>query len=842
MAEETGISEGEKEADARTPTPLLNEDELFLRFTTNWWIADKEHSEAWHKEAKDDFEFAALRQWSEEDKQSLIDQNRLPLTFDRTNVIIDSVTGAEVANRQEVRYIPRSKGDLMQNEVLTEGARWFRDQTKADHEESHAFRDCAVTGMGWTETRLDYEDNPDGDPKIERVGPLSMYWDHTARKPNLTDARRIWRVYRDYPIEEARAKFADVMITTDNGDQLPLEDTDLDAAWARKGTERTDEPYDASRPRYRYPKPMDGDLGSDDGEANVVTLVEVQWIEREKYYRGIIQKPEQPFTDPNTGEPVIDPNTGMPAMMPSQPERVELSEEEHATMEERAPVMGWQYQAVKQTRKVHYRAFVGGRVLQFGKLFAPPEGSTYETKGHCKQFSYNCITGKLDANKGHFYGLMRVMKDPQKFANKYMSLIHDIIAKTAKGGIMAERTAFEDPVQAEKSWAAHDAITWMKPGAMNPNQPKIAPKMAAGFPPQLLQMVELAFSSVRDSTGVNAEVLGLRSADQAASLEYQRRQAATTIMATLFDSLKLYRQNQGEVLLYLIINYLADGRLIRIVGDADKPQYQNFELPDDATTYDIIVDEAPTSPNQKEQTWAVLQQLFPVLVKVVPPPALLPFLDCTPLPPSKVAEFKAELAKLQEQAKQNPPPNPEMMKVQAEMQIKQLELQADTQKTQTQLTFQQQSHEMKMSQSAAEHQLKMQIKVQEAELDRLMQMQKASQEAERASMEAERISAEHLENPMLPMIQSLGEQGMGVQQQLSEMQIGLQQTLEPIFGQLAEALTIIAQGQQEMHGETMTALQQVMDVVSAEREVELIKDESGRSIGGRSKPVLKTRH
>jgi hypothetical protein len=40
----------------------------------------------------------------------------------------------------------------------------------------------------------------------------------------------------------------------------------------------------------------------------------------------------------------------------------------------------------------------------------------------------------------------------------------------------------------------------------------------------------------------------------------------------------------------------------------------------------------------------------------------------------------------------------------------------------------------------------------------------------------------------------------------------------------------------------MTALQQVMDVVSAEREVELIKDESGRSIGGRSKPVLKTRH
>jgi hypothetical protein len=529
---------------------------------------------------------------------------------------------------------------------------------------------------------------------------------------------------------------------------------------------------------------------------------------------------------------VVDPNTGMPAMMPSQPERVELSEEEHLTMEERAPVMGWQYQAVKQTRKVHYRAFVGGRVLQFGKLFAPPEGSTYETKGHCKQFSYNCITGKLDANKGHFYGLMRVMKDPQRFANKYMSLIHDIIAKTAKGGIMAERTAFEDPVQAEKSWAAHDAITWMKPGAMNPNQPKIAPKMAAGFPPQLLQMVELAFSSVRDSTGVNAEVLGLRSADQAASLEYQRRQAATTIMATLFDSLKLYRQNQGEVLLYLIINYLADGRLIRIVGDADKPQYQNFELPDDATTYDIIVDEAPTSPNQKEQTWAVLQQLFPVLVKVVPPPALLPFLDCTPLPPSKVAEFKAELAKLQEQAKKNPPPNPEMMKVQAEMQIKQIEGQSRVQGNQAQLEFQAQTHQQKMQQAHEEHQMKMQLEAQKNAQNMMLKLneQKLNAAKRPVSIDEEGNLIEEAD-PVVPMLQQIAEQNMG-----------FQQSLEPVFGQLAQALTAIAQGQQQMHGETMMALEQIMATSAAPRHVEVIKDENGRVIGGRSVPVPTTQH
>jgi hypothetical protein len=28
--------------------------------------------------------------------------------------------------------------------------------------------------MGWTETRLDYEDNPEGDPKVDRTDPLEM--------------------------------------------------------------------------------------------------------------------------------------------------------------------------------------------------------------------------------------------------------------------------------------------------------------------------------------------------------------------------------------------------------------------------------------------------------------------------------------------------------------------------------------------------------------------------------------------------------------------------------------------------------------------------------------------
>jgi hypothetical protein len=56
-----------------------------------------------------------------------------------------------------------------------------------------------------SETRLDYEDNPEGDPKVDRTDPLEMCWDSGAKKRNLVDGRRLAHIRRNVPIDEARA-------------------------------------------------------------------------------------------------------------------------------------------------------------------------------------------------------------------------------------------------------------------------------------------------------------------------------------------------------------------------------------------------------------------------------------------------------------------------------------------------------------------------------------------------------------------------------------------------------------------------------------------------------------
>src|SRR5258707_215770 len=128
----------------------------------------------------------------------------------------------------------------------------------------------------------------------------------------------------------------------------------------------------------------------------------------------------------------------------------------------------------------------------------------------------------------------------------------------ARRGGCARRTGLE------ADWAKPGRNAYFKPGAISGG--KVQPKPATQFPNDFMQMTQFAISSIRDVTGVNKESSGGQDQDQAASLEYQRRQSSTVILAPIFDSLRRYRRIQGRFLLFLITEYLSDGRLVRIVG------------------------------------------------------------------------------------------------------------------------------------------------------------------------------------------------------------------------------------------------------------------------------------
>jgi len=569
-----------------------SDDDLLEKIKACWKEA-REHQQSWRDEARKDYDFYSGEQWDAEALDMLAQQQRPAIVFNRVAPVVDAIVGFEINNRQEVRFIPRTQGDARPNEILTAAAEWVRDETDADTEESTAFRDAVICGMGWAEVRLTDEQNPDTDVAIERVDPLEMAWDATARKPNLDDARWVLRE-KFLTKDQFRAQFPDADISADalKGFEESLADTQTGV------TER-----------IAYQNRM-----SDSPAQRDIRVWEYQYKEAA------------------TGWKVVNPLTGVTEEVDEDIYRQSLK------------MFGKdRLQAAKFRKTKVCRVFVaGGEILSEGPAPDP------------EHFSYCAITGKYDRNRNLWYGVVRALRDPQEWANKWLSQSMHVLNTQAKGGVMAEKSAVPDVHEFEASWTSSDAVTWVNPGALK--EGAIQPKPMAQFPTGLDRLLQLALQAFGEVSGVNQEMMGMADRQQAGVLEYQRKQAAITILAPLFDSLRRFRKMSGRVLLHFITNYISDGRLIRIVGkESGQEQYIPLVRQPDAVKYDVIVDQTATSPNEKERVFGVLQALLPVLKDQLTPPVVGLLLEYTPLPEGlveKIKEIGQKPDPMQQQAQQ----------------------------------------------------------------------------------------------------------------------------------------------------------------------------------------------
>jgi len=275
--------------------------------------------------------------------------------------------------------------------------------------------------------------------------------------------------------------------------------------------------------------------------------------------------------------------------------------------------------------------------------------------------------------------------DPQRWANKWLSQILHILNSQAKGGVMMERGAPENDRDFEESWARTERVTFVEKGTLsNPNGPKIQPKPMAQFPAGFDRLLHYADDMIVKATGINMELLGMREVNQPGVLEYQRKQSGMGILATFFDSLKRYRKIQGRAMLRLIQNHLADGRKIRILG-ADRARYVPLTKAEIADVdYDIIVDDAPTAPNEKEKSWQVIQAMIPMLKDMIGPKQAMVLAKYSPLPPSFLEDIKATLGEEapdpQKEAAQQEAQQAAMQREQHKMMLDQQKLQLEAEK------------------------------------------------------------------------------------------------------------------------------------------------------------------
>ncbi|HEV2110856.1 MAG TPA: hypothetical protein VGT99_05830 [Gammaproteobacteria bacterium] len=559
----------------------------------------------WRADAREDFAFTAGHQWSEEDAAHMDEALRPRTTFNTIAPVADAIAGHEVCNRQEVSYIPRQLGASGVSEVLTAAAEWVREECDAEHEESEAFYDATVCGEGWTATELDYDLDLDGRIEITRVDPLEMDVDPSATRKNHADAKWVCRS-KVYGRKEAQALWPDGEFASADGSR------------------EADSPVDVIAAAFYR---ADSGAGGRGTKVDTVIIHDFQWWEHEPVYRVPVQQlgPERTFLMLNTP----DENGGflLPAhkLQPDAQGLITLDAEEYG----RVKTLLEGVQLLKQKRRRYQRMYFSGDELLETK--PTPTGDS---------FTYKAITAKRDRKLRCWYGIVRAMKDPQRWTNKFMSSMLEIVGTSGKGGILYEPDAFLNVRQAEEDWADPSRNVAMTEGAIAAN--KILPRPVNQMPPQMMGLMEYCSQSIQAVAGVNPEVMGLSQAlDPSGVMEEGRRQSGLNMLAYLFDGLRRYRKEQGRLILQMIRKYLPQGRLIRMTGPAGA-QYLPLVYDDTAVEYDVIVDEAPTAPNVKQRTWEAFTLLAGQLPQLITPQVALIALDYSPFPQAMVQKLKQQ--------------------------------------------------------------------------------------------------------------------------------------------------------------------------------------------------------
>lgn len=562
--------------------PGIDPEKDFVLVALRRYRASKEHSQDWRDEVETCYDYVAGHQYSDEDRAEMEGAMKAPVTFNRTEVFVQAVCGLEALNRNEVQYLPRRTGavDNQHADLWDGAAKYVNDDCDAEVHHSSAFRDLVISGMGWTETKMDYETNPDGDVKVERVDPMDMYWDHKANQRNLSDARWVMRV-KPMALDDIKAIWPD---KAEEIEYTRVFDPDWEPQTVHNASEAWKYENDQSRRGLNY----------DDEELYVAHY---QYWERGTFFR--VATPRGVMTFDRT---------------------------QWNRLREQYPAAA-NMKAVPFTKRVYKEAFIAGwTLLEMNKI-------------DTEDFTLQCQTGKLDRNNNTWYGLVRPLKDPQDWLNKLFSQILYILSVNAKGGLLAEKDAFDNITKAEEDWSDPSKIVWLKEGALQKG--KIQERALNRYPEGQDRLMMFAMNMFQDVTGANLELLGLAERVQAGVLEAQRKQAGMTILAWAFDSLRAYRKRHGRILAAFIRDYISDGRLIRITGPEGQ-QYIPLMRDELAMEYDIIVAESPQSPNERERTYQLLIQLMPVLVKmgIAPPPSLFDYL---PIPAKLAVEWKKAL-------------------------------------------------------------------------------------------------------------------------------------------------------------------------------------------------------
>ena len=160
----------------------------------DWFKSAVDKSGDWRKEATEDYDFVAGKQWKDEDKASLDKRGKPAITINKIKPLINVLSGYQRLNRYDIDFLPRTNDDMQLCNVRKGMTKYIMDRCDYEYHESQVFLDGSICGIGWFGVKYDFDHElADGEAKIIRINPFDMYVDPESRQDDFSDAKYIIR-------------------------------------------------------------------------------------------------------------------------------------------------------------------------------------------------------------------------------------------------------------------------------------------------------------------------------------------------------------------------------------------------------------------------------------------------------------------------------------------------------------------------------------------------------------------------------------------------------------------------------------------------------------------------
>ena len=511
-----------------------------LKTARSLWEDAVDRDAKWQSMAREDFSFRDGYQWTSEERQILEEELRPVLTMNLTKSSCDLIMGMNEDTKMVFKSSPSEPSDAFLAEVLNDITEWIMERFDFGEEEDAALESAVICGRGFIGIDFLPDPNRFGEIVMKEINiPVSeVHFDPAARRPKLDDASHFvwdrWLTKADFSMRWPKVSNKKINELAECGNDP------WNALGNVSGADGVQHSFDIPNDMdHNYDNDYENELDTNfyDRSRNMIRVVHMEYWETFKRYF---------VWNPEAGDFVETPEPKMPTK--------EMKEEFFAEFGEEMVI------ETMMDKKVKWLIFAGDRILYDDDSPLPYRG-----------FSVVPVLAYRDVSQrtSNHFGIVRLMKDPQKEVNKRWSQTLNMLNQQVQTGVYAETDAFVDKRQAEQSLKEPGSITWVNNGALTAG--KIKERDVPQFPNAPMQMEQFSQEIIKKITGINPDLLGQDRGRQEPGIVVKlRQQQGITLLKPLFNAFNKAKKSLYKRQLAIIMEYMPDSQILRILGQNDR--------------------------------------------------------------------------------------------------------------------------------------------------------------------------------------------------------------------------------------------------------------------------------